>query len=199
MVTVPYTQPWLQAFLHGATPLGMCESCHQVLPCSIGEVSTRQSNLSYRGKGKLMESMQKHLTKAARCAIRTRSSEPDRRRAVQLLQQDLRYGPLHCFGIHSSCSTDFCKVHVAQKQPTKQQASSPQMLTSPLSSNTMHLGCHPRYVSSSFEVQHEQLSVDTTALNTIMQEQEQAWQDAVDDTNLDAVRSSTGSGCTQQP
>ena len=72
------------------------------------------------------------------------------------------------------------------------------MLTSPLSSNTMHLGCHPRYVSSSFEVQHEQLSVDTTALNTIMQEQEQAWQDAVDDTNLDAVRSSTGSGCTQQ-
>ena len=32
-----------------------------------------------------------------------------------------------------------------------------------------------------------------------MQEQEQAWQDAVDDTNLDADRSSTGSGCTQQP
>ena len=72
-----------------------------------------QDNLSYRGKGKLTESMQKHLTKAARCAIRMRSSEPDRRRAVQLLQQDLRYGPLHCFGIHSSCSTDFCKVHVA--------------------------------------------------------------------------------------
>ena len=54
------------------------------------------------------------------------------------------------------------------------------------------LAAHYEEVSS----QHEQLSVDTTALNTLMQEHEQAWQDAVDDTNLDAVRSSTGTGCT---
>ena len=85
----------------------------QIMPPSVTVEKLAQDNLSYRGKGKLTESMQKHLTKAARCAIRMRSSEPDRRRAVQLLQQDLRYGPLHCFGIHSSCSTDFCKVHVA--------------------------------------------------------------------------------------
>ena len=76
-----------------------------------------QDNLSYRGKGKLMESMWKRLTKAARCAVRMRSSEPDRRQAVHLLQEDQRNGPLHCFGIHSSCSTDFCKV--AQRQPTQ--------------------------------------------------------------------------------
>ena len=156
-----------------------------------------QDNPSYRGKGKLTESMRKCLTKAARCAIRMRSSEPDRRRAVCLLQEDLRNGPLHCFGIHSSCSTDFCKV--AQRQPTQQDASSPQTLTSPLSSDTTHLGCHPERVNSPSEdvsSPDEQSSVDATVLNTLIQEHEQAWQDALDDTNLDAVRSSNGTGCT---
>ena len=68
-----------------------------------------------------------------------------------------------------------------------------------LSSNTMHLGCHPEHVSSPSEdvgSPDEQSSVDATVLNTVIQELEQAWQDALDDTNLDAVCSSTGTGCT---
>ena len=122
-----------------------------------------QGNPSYREKGKLTESMRKRLTKAARCAIRMRSSEPDRRRAVRLLQEDLRNGPLHCFGIHSSCSTNFCQV--AQRQPTQQDVSSSQTLKSPLSSDTTHLGCHPEHVSRPSEdvsSPDEQSSVDAT-------------------------------------
>ena len=46
----------------------------------------------------------------SRCAIKMRSGEKDTKRAVELLRQDLRNGPLHCFGVHTNCSTDYCKV-----------------------------------------------------------------------------------------
>ena len=36
------------------------------------------------------------------------SKEPDIKKAVKLLEQDLKYGPYHCFGLHEKCSTDFC-------------------------------------------------------------------------------------------
>ena len=61
----------------------------------------------------------------------------------------------------------------------------------------MHLGCHPEHVSSPSEdvsSPDEQSSVDATVLNIVIQEHEQAWQYALDDTNLDAVHSSTGTG-----
>ena len=45
---------------------------------------------------------------AARCAIRMRSKEPDRKKAVKLLERDLINGPRHCFGFHDQCSPDFC-------------------------------------------------------------------------------------------
>ena len=32
------------------------------------------------------------------------------------LEQDLVNGPLHCFGFHSKCNTDFCKVARERKQ-----------------------------------------------------------------------------------
>ena len=67
-------------------------------------------NPSYKGKGGLTQKMHKRLTSAARCAIKMRSQEPDTRKPVKLLEQDLVNGPLHCFGLHSRCSTDFCKV-----------------------------------------------------------------------------------------
>ena len=67
-------------------------------------------NASYKGKGGLTQKMRKRLTCAARCAIKMRSQEPDTRKAVKLLVQDLVNGPLHCFGFHTKCSTDFCKV-----------------------------------------------------------------------------------------
>lgn len=45
-----------------------------------------------------------------------RSQEPDTRKAVKFLEQELVNGPLHCFGFHSKCSTDFCKVACERKQ-----------------------------------------------------------------------------------
>ena len=65
-------------------------------------------NSSYKGKGGLTLKMLKRLTSAARCAIKMRSKEPDRRNAINLLRKDLLNGPLHCFGHHQKCSSDFC-------------------------------------------------------------------------------------------
>ena len=64
----------------------------------------------YKGKGKFTTAMRKKLTTAARCAIKVRSGENDTKHAVKFLRQDLRNGPLHCFGVHTNCSTDYCKV-----------------------------------------------------------------------------------------
>ena len=61
--------------------------------------------------------MRKRLVSAARCAIRMRSKEPDRKKAVKLLERDLINGPNHCFGIHDGCSPDFCST-VRQRAPT---------------------------------------------------------------------------------
>lgn len=64
------------------------------------------NNSSYKGKGGLTMKMRKKLTSAARCVIKMRGKDSDWKRAVQLLQQDLRNGPLHCFGYHQKCSPD---------------------------------------------------------------------------------------------
>ena len=69
-----------------------------------------QENHSYKGKGGLTLQMRKRLVSAARCAIRMRSAEPDRKKAVKLLQSDLVNGPKHCFGLHHACSPDFCST-----------------------------------------------------------------------------------------
>lgn len=66
-----------------------------------------QQKPQYKGKGKLAEAMRKQLTTAARCAIKMRSAEPDKKRATELLREDLRNGPLHCFGNHANCKTDY--------------------------------------------------------------------------------------------
>lgn len=75
-----------------------------------------KENPSYKWKGGLTQKMHKRLTSAARCTIKMRSLEPDTRKAVKLLEQDLVNGPLHCFGFHSKCSADFCKVAHERKQ-----------------------------------------------------------------------------------
>lgn len=67
-------------------------------------------NPSYKGSGGLTEKMRKRLVSAARCAIRMRSGEQDRKKAVKLLKRDLINGPNHCFGVHSNCSPDFCST-----------------------------------------------------------------------------------------
>ena len=71
----------------------------------------------YKGKGKLTVAMQKRLTTAARCAIKMQSTGSDVKRATELLQQDLRNGPLHCSGVHTNCSTDYCKVTRSSQIP----------------------------------------------------------------------------------
>lgn len=68
------------------------------------------NNPSYKGKGGLTEKMRKRLTSAARCAIEMRSHEPNKSKAARLLERDLLSGPLHCFGCHDKCSTDFCST-----------------------------------------------------------------------------------------
>ena len=54
--------------------------------------------------------MRKRLTCSARCAIKMRSREEDKSKALTLLKRDLINGPYHCFGHHSNCSPDFCQA-----------------------------------------------------------------------------------------
>lgn len=67
-----------------------------------------QQNSSYKGSGGLTQKMRRKLVSAARSAIRMRSKEPDPKKALRLLIEDLINGPCHCFGDHTLCSTDFC-------------------------------------------------------------------------------------------
>ena len=69
-----------------------------------------QDNPSYKGSGGLTEKMRKRLVGAARCAIKMRSKEPDRKVGVKKLKRDLLNGPDHCFGHHNHCSPDFCST-----------------------------------------------------------------------------------------
>ena len=66
------------------------------------------ANPSFKGQGGLTKKMRQRLTSAARCAIKMRSKEPDKKKAVQQLKSDLKNGPYHCFGNHANCSPDFC-------------------------------------------------------------------------------------------
>ena len=54
--------------------------------------------------------MRKRLTSSARCAIKMRSREEDKTKALFLLKKDLVNGPFHCFGHHTNCSPDFCQA-----------------------------------------------------------------------------------------
>ena len=74
-----------------------------------------QDNPQYKGKGGLTSQMRKKLTSAARCAIKMRSKEADKKKAIKLLEHDLKNGPYHCYGIHDKCSTDFC-THAQHNQ-----------------------------------------------------------------------------------
>ena len=50
------------------------------------------------------------LAKAARSAIIIHSKENNHPETIKNLQKYLINGPLHCFGYHEKCSTDFCKT-----------------------------------------------------------------------------------------
>ena len=88
-----------------------------------------QENPKYKGAGGLTMKMRQRLVSGARCAIKMRSKEPDRKKAIKLLERDLINGPLHCFGSHDQCSPDFCSIAKENRSsndtnPGEQQSSS---------------------------------------------------------------------------
>ncbi len=96
------------------------ECANHVCKCYRGALEKLvQDNPSYKGSGKLTLKMRKQLVSSARAAIRMRSKEDDRKKSLAALKHDLQNGPLHCFGFHQHCSTDFCKSarERAQQQP----------------------------------------------------------------------------------
>ncbi len=95
-----------------------------------------QDNPSYKGTGGLTKNQRRWLVAAARSAIRMRSKEKDQGKALSLLQRDLRNGPLHCFGFHRNCSTDFCTT--AQKNTSMTSKSVPP-LPSELSNSELYM------------------------------------------------------------
>ena len=127
----------------------------------------------YKGNGKLTAAMRKKLTKAAQCAIKMGSGEKDTKRAVELLRQYLRYGPLHCFGAHTNCSTDYCKIISSTSHTTSANDSD---TTSTNNDNTCTLE------QSALEVSDQEV---LAAIAT--QEQEQFWEDAVNEEGMKAV------------
>ena len=82
-----------------------------------------QDNPSYKGSGGLTAKMRKRLVSSARCAIKMRSKEPDRQKALKLLKEDLLNGPRHCFGLHQLCSADFCTIAKEQQATTSSPSS----------------------------------------------------------------------------
>ena len=142
------------------------ECANHAIKCYRGALEKLvQEKPKYKGKGKLTEKMQKRLTAAARCAIKMRSKHPDKRVATELLQKDLRNSPLHCFGIHKQCSTDYCKK-------------TPQIPTP-----------NPMFHEEQEPTNAPTMSpLEEVPIASIASQEIGFWEDAVNDENLDAVR-----------
>ena len=121
----------------------------------------------YNGKWKLTVAMRKCLTTVARCAIKMRSTGTDVKWATELLQQDLRNGSLHCFCIHTNCSTDYCKVTRSSQTPD--------------TTNVLL----PEHASS----RGEESTSGTESISTVSAQEEQFWRDAIAEEELEAVHS----------
>ncbi len=102
-----------------------------------------QENSSYKGSGGLTQKMRKRLVSAARSAIRMRSMQENKKEALKKLKHDLQNGPLHCFGFHEKCSSDFCK---SAKEKIQQQTTISSLASSPATSTEV---CSPTSSSSS--------------------------------------------------
>ena len=132
----------------------------------------------YKGRGKLAVAMRKRLTTAARCAIKMRSTESDAKRATELLRRDLINGPRHCFGIHSDCSTDYCKaVRSAQVPPTSGTVEA--SISGTVEAST----------SVTVEASTPGTAEEPESLGTVASKEGQFWRDATDEGKLEAVRS----------
>ncbi len=70
-------------------------------------------NPGYKGSGSLTERMRKRLVSAARCAIKMRSKESDRRLGVKLLISDLKMGLIIALAITSDVVLIFVPLQKA--------------------------------------------------------------------------------------
>ena len=139
------------------------ECANHAVKCYRGALEKLVSEKpQYKGRGKLTVVMRKRLTTAARCAIKMRSTESDAKRATELLRKDLINAPRHCFGIHSECSTDYCKVvRSAQAPPT----------------------------SGTAEASTSGTAEEPECLGMVASQEGQFWLDITDEGELEAVRS----------
>ena len=111
-----------------------------------------QEHPSYKGSGGLTLKMRKRSVSAARCAIRMRSMEHDKKKALAALRRDLE-----CFGFHEHCSSDFCKtIRERQSNIQRQQSEQPSDPDQ-----------HPHTLSATFEVSTPKSASDSfTSQNT---------------------------------
>ncbi len=145
------------------------ECANHAIKCYRGSLEKLvQEKPQYKGKGKLTESMRKRLTTAARCAIKMRSTLTDRGAAAKLLRQDLRNGPFHCFGDHSKCSTDYCKVAQSEHCEQTDTGSSAPIDTA-----------NPSITESGV----------TADIHGVADQEQRLWEDALSEDNLEDVRS----------
>ena len=135
-----------------------------------------QQKPKYKGKGRLSEPMRRRLTKPARCAIKMRSAMLDKHLATELLRQGLRNGPLHCFGIHAQCSTDYY-YRLAQKEHLGNVSAETWADAS---------SSHHAQDTSSLDTCETSLTDDNTP-EYIAARESRFWEDAVNENNLDDI------------
>ena len=152
------------------------ECANHAIKCYRGALEKLvEEKPKYKGKGKLTSIMRKKLTTAARCAIIMRSGKKDTKLAVNLLRKDQRNGPLHCFGIHTNCSTDYCKAKMTCTDATDNTQLHHVNIDSIDSIDTLE--------QLDPEQSEEQELVD------IATQEEQFWHDALNEEEMEDVRS----------
>ena len=156
-----------------------CECANHAIKCYRGSLEKLVGEKThYKGKGRLTESMCKRLTRAARCAIKMRSTLTDRTAAVRLLQQDLLNGPYHYFGDHSNCSADYCRVAQSKHSNTELTPPSDISITPP-SDTGLTSSNHSTTTAT-----------DTiTDFSTVAGLEQRLWEEALSEENLEDVRS----------
>ena len=166
---------------------------------------------SYKGKHKLTECMRQKLTKAARCAIIMRSKESDKRKAAALLQEDIINGPLHCFGSHHKCKSDYCKVVRSLEKDNTSDNTSQSIIPCPSIPNRSTDETDSSFASTSDSHVSDDLSIslldssgsscevnelsndpdcglfEDESIDLFLQEHEAAWQDATSSTESHTV------------
>ncbi|CAC5405149.1 unnamed protein product [Mytilus coruscus] len=86
------------------------ECANHICKCLRGNLENLvNENPSYKGKGKLCKRTRIRIVSAVRCSIRSRSSEPNKTKAVKNLEHDIRNTTSHIYGDHTRCNEDFCQ------------------------------------------------------------------------------------------